>query len=311
MQAITSTRAGFLSIALCLTTAFGTAQTTTTPPPIGAPTCPTVPTSLSAFSIESSLALTNFLTTMTPNIPPNVLASITGGAQQIRERLIYNSPANTITATLFLVAPGAPLPTPIATDVTQTTLATYTVSIANIYQSCTPSPAIMFVGTISGSSGSGTVAAGPIGSLLGAPIAISVGYTNANPPVINNVVTLVAGVAVAYAPAASGTVTFPAAPVTPPTSTGTGPVIVLNPAYSSTSGLNQVTQNPIALDASATQGALTYSWSATPPVSFAPGTANAAVEQVNFPSPGTYTFTLTVTGTGGTSTLTFPINFVR
>lgn len=308
MKAFDQISAGILSSAL-LFTLVASGQTTTTLPP-GSPTCPTVPTSLTAFSIENTVTPTNFLATPVPNIPTNILASIVGGALEIRERLVYNSQANTLTSTIFTVAPGSPSPTPLSTNITQSTLGSFSVALTNIYQSCTPVPSILFVGTVTSSSGGPAIAQGPLGSLVGAPVAISVGYTTANPPVLSNVVTLVAGTAVAYSAAGSGTVTFPAVPVTPPGTTGSGPVIVLNPAFSSTSGLNQVSQNPISLDASGTPGALTYAWSANPPVSFAPGGANAAIEQVNFPGPGTYTFTLTVTSSTGSSTVTFPINFI-
>jgi hypothetical protein len=302
------TSISFVATALCFTLAAASGQTTTATP--GGPTCPTVPTSLAAFSIENTIAPANFLASPTPNIPSNILASIVGGAQEIRERLIYNSQANTLTSTIFTVAVGSPEPTPLSANILGTTLGAFTIALTNIYQSCTPTPSILFVGNVTSSSGGALIAAGPLGSLQGALVAVSVGYTNASPTVLSNVVTLVAGTAVAYSSTVAGTVTFPAAPVTPPTSSGSGPIIVLNPAFSSTSGLNQVTQNPISLDASGTQGALTYAWSSFPPVSFAPGTANGAMEQVNFPGPGTYTFTLTVTSATGTSTVTFPINFV-
>src|SRR5580700_1116424 len=98
-------------------------QTTTTPP---AATCTTAPTSITAFSIEQELGLTNLLTTLTPNIPTNVLAALSSGAQVIRDRLIYNPQQNTLTSTVFLVAPGSPIPTPIVTNITGQTLVSYT-----------------------------------------------------------------------------------------------------------------------------------------------------------------------------------------
>lgn len=309
MRTLTPTNASILSAALYFTLFVASGQTTTSTTP-GGPTCPTVPASLTAFSIENTITPTDLLGTPAPNIPANVLASITGGAMEIRERLIYNSQANTLTSTIFTVAPGSPEPTPLNANIVGTTLGSFTISLTNIYQSCTPTPSILFVGNVTGSSGGTVVSNGPLGNLQGALVAVSVGYTNANPTVLSNVVTLVAGTAVAYSGTVAGTVTFPAAPVTPPTTGGGGPTIVLNPAFSSTSGLNQVTQNPILLDASGTVGALTYAWSVFPPVSFAPGSANSAMEQINFPGPGTYTITLTVTSSTGTSTSTFPINFV-
>jgi len=311
MRTLTPAKARLATAALCFTLASASGQTSTTTTS-GGPTCPTVPTSLTAFSIENTITPADFLGTPIPNIPATLLATIIGGAMEIRERLIYNSQANTLTSTIFTVAPGSPEPTPLNASIGGTTLGSFTISLTNIYQTCTPVPSILFVGNVSGSSGGALVSSGPLGNLQGALAAVSVGYTNANPTVLSNVVTLVAGTAVAFSGTVAGTVTFPVAPVTPPPPTGggSGPVIVLSPAFSSTTGLNQVTQNPVQLDASGTVGALTYAWSATPPVGFAPGTANGATEQIDFPSPGTYTITLTVTSSTGTSTLTFPITFV-
>src|ERR1700681_4149686 len=83
------------------------AQTPTTPT-----TCTTPPPGLTTLHFERSVTLANVLTTLTPNLPANVLASIAGGAQEIREIFIYNAQQNTVTSTVFLVASGAPLPTP-------------------------------------------------------------------------------------------------------------------------------------------------------------------------------------------------------
>jgi hypothetical protein len=309
MKAFTHTSAGFvgsaLCLAFCLTTAAVSGQTT----PPGGPTCPTVPGGLTAFSIENAVSLTNLLAAQPPTIPANILASIAGGAQEIRERLVYNAQAKTVTSTIFLVAPGSPLPTPLSSNVVPTTLGAFTVAIDKTYLNCTPEPSIMFVGSVTSSSGGSLIPQGPLGSVVGAPVAISVAYSTDNPPVLSNVVTLVSGVGVAFSPAGGGTVTFQAAPVTPPGSSGTGPTIVLNPNFSTTS-VNQVAQNPIAIDASGTAGALTYAWSSVPAVSFAPGTANAAVQQIQFGSPGLYTITLTVTSATGSATTTFQIDFI-
>src|SRR5947209_6409585 len=108
------------SIALS-TLAFGqgTGTGTTTPA-----TCTSAPTGLTALNFERSISLANILSTLTPNLPANVLASIAGGAQEVREILIYNPQLNTVTSTDFLVAAGAPLPTPnfnFATGVFQST----------------------------------------------------------------------------------------------------------------------------------------------------------------------------------------------
>ena len=282
--------------------------------PLQAQTCSVAPTSLQSLSLERVVSITNVLTTLTPNIPPNILASITGGAQEIRERLIFNATANTITSTVFLVAPGSPNPTPLSIDLTQSIIQQYTIAIDRIYTTCKPTPNVMIVGTVSQSSGGPSVAGGPFGSYLGAPAVISLGYTTATPPVVNNVVTLIAGTVVAFSASANGTLTFPPAPVTPPGSTG-APSIVITPAAPTTAGARiQVLSNPLHLDATQSTdpngNALTFQFSSNPPVSFVPS-PNIPNPDVQFPIGGDYTITLTVTNSAGlTSTVTLPITFI-
>src|SRR6202007_1446068 len=96
------------------------------------------------------------------------------------------------------------------TDVTGTTVVTYTLAVTNTFFSCKPVPSVLFVGTLSSASGA-------FGSLQGAPAAISIGYTTDTPPKVNNMVVLVAGAVVAYSPSATDvSLTLPAVPVTPP-----------------------------------------------------------------------------------------------
>lgn len=275
-----------------------------TPPP----TCTTAPTSVTSLSLESVITLNDVLSTYTPNIPPNILAAIASGAAEVRARTIYNPPAGTLTVTVFTVAPGSPNPTPILTNITGTTLGAYTMSISNTLFSCQPVPSLLFVGTITSASAAYT-------SYQGAPAAISLGYTTATPPLVNNLVGLVAGTAVAYSAAATNvSLTFPAVTVTPP-GTGQPPVITLNPAVTNGGNL-QVFFNPFNIDASQSKDpnglALTYAWSANPPVNFQPTSATASSELITFPSSGNYTITLVVTNSAGvSSTSSFVITYIN
>lgn len=275
-------------------------------------TCTTAPAGVTSFSIERVLTLTDVLTTYPPSIPANIIASIISGAQEIRERLIYNPQANTLTSTVFLVAPGSPDPTPIAVDITGTTLVTYTISIDRIYNSCKPYPSVMFVGTVSSSTGGPATQTGVYSfSFIGVPAVVSIGYTTDTPPKINNVVELFAGIVVSFAAAGNGTVTFPSVPVTPPGTTG--PVIVLNITVPQTGRL-QVFNAPFHLDAShstdSSGSVLTYQWSVNPPVAFSPGPTAPAID-IQFPGQGDYTVMLTVTnGSGQTSSVTIPLQFI-
>jgi hypothetical protein len=278
------------------------AQTTPTP----AATCTTAPTGLTTLNFERAATLADILSTHTPNLPANVLASITGGAQEIREIFIYNPQQGTVTSTVFLVAAGAPLPTPnfnFQTGVIQTV----TTKISLILTGCNPVPSLMLVGTVSDSSASGA-----FGNVNGSPVAISIGYTTDTPPAINNVAEVLAGLVVAYSAGGTGTVTFPAVPVVPPGSTGGVTIAVTNPQLGTLMGgakVIQTSQNPTLLDASTSTGgsgtdALTFSWSTLgAPVNFT-GTGKTGQILVTFPSPGDFTILLTVTDTvTGTSAM--------
>lgn len=280
------------------------AQTSTTT----AATCTTAPASITALSIERVLTLSDILTTLTPNVSPAILASITGGAEEIRTRLIYNPQANTVTDTTFLVAAGSPLPTPLGVDVTASTIQSYVLNISQVYTSCEPTPSLLVVGTISSAGSS------PYANFVGAPAAVSLGYTTASPPAINNVVELIAGSILAYSAGAQGTLTFPAVSVTPPGTTAGAPTIVLNP-LPPTQGAFQVVTNPFYIDASGSTDpnklALGFSWSSNIPVNFVPSNAVANPTIYFVSGKGNYQITVTVTNSNGvSSSKTFTVQFV-
>jgi hypothetical protein len=278
-------------------------QTTPTTPT----TCTTAPPGLTTLDIERAATLADILTTLTPNVPANVLASIASGAQVLREIFIYNSQLGTVTSTVFLVAAGAPLPTPnfnFQTGVIQST----TVKISQILTSCSPTPSLMLVGTVSTSTVNGVY-----GTLTGAPAAISIGYTTDTPPLINNVVEVIAGSVAVYSASAAGTVTFPAVPVVPPGSTGGITITVTNPVLGTVAGgtgkITQVAQNPLLLDASTSTGTgpLTFTWSTLgAPVNFV-GTGTPGQILVTFPSKGDFTIQLTVTDTNSGATAMYNV----
>ena len=287
--------------------AFG--QGTTTPPP-AATTCKTVPTALTAINLERVIPLADVLTTLTPNVPASTLASIAGGALEIHEKLIYNSQLGTVTSTLFLVPAGGPVPTPnfdFSTGVVQVT----SFQVSQVLFGCSPVPSALLVGTA-------TTTNGVYGAISSAPAAISIGYTTDNPPKINNVTEVLAGVAVAWSAGGTGTFT-----VTTPTSgggtgPGTGPTIVVTAGPGTSSipaqSIVQAASSPFLLDASGStgSGALTYSWTTTSnsPVSFV-GTSTPGQILVQFPSSGDYAIQLTVTdSTGAKSTYSLTLTFI-
>jgi len=269
-------------------------------------TCTTAPPGLTTLNFERAATLSDILTTVTPNLPANELASITAGAQEIREIFIYNSQQGTVTSTVFLVAAGAPLPTPnfnFQTGVIQST----TIKVSQILTSCSPTPSLLIVGTVSASSSTGA-----FGDLTGAPAAISIGYTTATPPTINNVVEVIAGTVAAYSAAGTGTLTFPAVPVVPPGSTGAITVTVTSPQLGTLVGgtkIVQVSQNPLLLDASTSKGTgpLTFTWTTLgAPVNFV-GTGTPGQILVTFPSKGDFVIQLTVTDSNTGTTAMYSI----
>jgi uncharacterized protein (TIGR03437 family) len=177
-------------------------------------TCTTAPPAAQSFFIERTVISSDIETTYDTSIPATILASLASGALEMREQLNYNPGANILTSTIFLVQPGSPSPTPSSVDIAATTLASYNIAIDRTYSSCSPYPSLMFAGTITSSSGG---ASSPTGiynlTFNGTPATVSIGYTTDNPPLINNVVTVFAGIAVSYSASANGSVTFLGNPV--------------------------------------------------------------------------------------------------
>ena len=101
---------------------------------------PAAAQTLQAFNIERAIALNDILTPITPNLPANVLAALAGGALEIRETLIYNSQANTLTSTIFAVPTGSPIPTPppVLANLGTALVASVTMTIDRIYVTTTP-----------------------------------------------------------------------------------------------------------------------------------------------------------------------------
>jgi hypothetical protein len=280
---------------------------------------PATAQTLQAFNIERAIALNDILTTITPNLPASVLAALAGGALEIRETLVYNSQANTLTSTIFAVPTGSPIPTPPAelANLGSSLVAAVTMTIDRIYVTEKPFTSIMFVGSDTAS----TVT--PYGTYQGAVSNVSVGFTNAaaasgttaaTPATVNTVIETVAGAIVIYSPSATvNTLTV----TTPPPSGGGGttsgaPTVVI------AGGLNQtVTTKNITLDASKSTDpnglALTYQWSvaASANVSLLQGNSPVASAQLGDNGPNTYVFTVTVTNSAGESTTaTVTISYV-
>jgi len=263
---------------------------------------------LTALQEERSIALSNILTTITPQgLPAATLAALAAGALDLREQANYNAQQSTLTLTTFVVATGAPNPTNLITLPASSLVAQVTISIDKIYIT---SSAVQFVGTISQSTTT------PYGNYQGFPATFSFGYTKDTPPKINNVVDSVGGTIVIYSAAGSGTFTIQQ----PSTGGGgggsTGVTVTIN-GQSSATPTFQTTVNQVLLDASKSTstnaGALTYSWAVTQgtaSISFPNGNTSTANIQLGS-GKITYVITLTVTdATGAKSTATITIQYV-
>lgn len=287
------------AVAVVLLTATASAQT---PPATTTNPCPsTTPPVLQSYSAENVVAINQVLSTLTPTLPPVIAAGVASGALEIRQSATFNADNQLLTLNLFTVQKGAPLPTPTGGIVPSSLFSIMSIKVDKIYTSCTPGDSLMFVGTVATNT-----PPSPFGNVTGAPAAVSLGLTSDTPPKLNNLVTLIAGVAVQYAAAGAGTITFTGAPVTPPGS-GTGPTIVVAPA--------SPTSYPIVtLDASGTTSAntpLTFLWSVVSGSAYIGGDPTASkVTGYMQGGTGVYTFRVTVTDSkGNVSTQDVPIQF--
>jgi len=264
---------------------------------------------LTALQLERSIALTNILTTITPTgIPPTLLASLAGGALDLREQVNFNPQANALTSTVFVVATGSPAPTnlvllPLSSVLTQTVL-----TPDKIY--LTKTGYVLLVGTITQSSNT------PYGNYLGFPSTYSFAYSSATPPVISNVIEAVAGTVVIYSPAGTGTFTIVQPPGPPGGGGGTGVTVNVNGVTGATPTFS-TTANQIILNASASTssnpGALTYVWQViqgSAALGFPGG--NTAIANVQLGAGKiSYVIKLTVTdATGASSVATITIQYI-
>jgi len=266
---------------------------------------------LTALSLERSLALNNILTTITPQgVSSAALAAIAAGSLDIREQVNFNPQLNTLSSTVFVVPTGAPNPTNLSQLPFTSFVASTTMAIDRIYITSKPSNTVLFVGSIIQSTNT------PYGNYLGATSDFSFGFSNDKPPKISNVIETFAGAVVLYSASSGGTFTI----VQPSTGGvgGTGGVSIVINGVSGTTPSFQSTLSTIVLDASKSTstnaGALTYSWvpaAGSPSVSITGG--NTAVANVTLAAGKgvTYVLKLTVTDSTGASTVaTVSITFI-
>ncbi|MEO8125894.1 MAG: PKD domain-containing protein [Bryobacteraceae bacterium] len=257
----------------------------------------TVP-NLKALTLESVVPIDGIDSTVTPNIPADLLSAFTSGTMELRQQLNYDAAAQTLKVTGIAEAAGSPLPTP-AGAAGVTTLWTYTVNVERVELSAKPANAVLFFGTAaSGSTGT------PFGDISGALVSVSTGYTvpvdASAPTTFSGIAANLAGAATLFSKQGTGKLI---------TSSGTGgsgvPVAVAGPK-------NFISGNPqFQLDATHSTdpggGTLTYHWVFMPVFGTTANLvgADTATPTVTVPSysdaEGDYTFQLTVTNAAGLS----------
>ena len=269
----------------------------------------TSPTLTALNNFEQSITLSDVLPAVTPNLPANVMAAITGGALDLRAQTNYNPSANMLTMTFFTVQTGSPTPANLGQINPANIFGSLTFSVDRLYVT---SSVVQFVGSVT--SGSST----PFGSFLGVPYTLSFTYSGTPAKLTNSIIEL-GGTLVLLSPAAAGTVN-----ITQPSTGGsggtgaTGVSITVNIAGSASQGTNSfaVEANQINPDASkstsSNAGALTYSWVVAPnSLSAVIIGSSSAAPLMELSTKGTYQFTLTVTdATGVTNTATITVQYI-
>ena len=257
-------------------------------------TCDAQPPGIKSFVIEHAVDVTAILSTNTPNIPDAVVGQIFSGQKEVRSRIEFDSTTNLLVNHLFLVNPGAPVPTAASTNFLAIRFGYLTVEVDKVYTSCRPRPAVSIAGVI--------VDGYPIfGNPQGAPYYFSFGYTTDPTPVIRDVVSDSVGLGLLYAAKAPGTLVFPSIGAVVkggPTITTKSPVIVLDGSASTGSSLSYAQVG----------GDLQYTWT-TPSwgIGLITPNQNQTLALIGG-GPGQYTVTLNVrNGWGETASTTVTI----
>jgi hypothetical protein len=189
------------------------------------------------FDTERREPFSGVLTTIppNPNFPQALLLGLFTGSLEIREKLVYDRHDNVIRLITFVIAKDVSFPTSDADLNAQgtTIVERATLGVKEIITSCRPLPSVMWVGTMRQNSPKPDDDLYPGGwgvDATGATFAFSTGYTtdkDPNPPGsapqvppgadpryydcsagLFNVTESVAGVGVAWAPCAVGTLEF-------------------------------------------------------------------------------------------------------
>lgn len=280
-------------------------------------TCTTPPTAITSFNLERPVTVATIQSSKPPVISPSIQQGLDAGNNELRQQFVYNPSTNVITSIVFSAQKGSGTPTPTNTIPVTNYVSQESFTIDKIYASCKGIPSLMLAGFITQN-----FPASPFGDITGTPAAIGLGYTTDAQPKVNDVAILYAGRGVVYSAAASGTLSFPTQPVTPPGSNSNAPVITVAPIVVTGQpqvGISFTTSSPLNLPVTAvvTQVAGPSGGTTGFPIALgfnlvSTGTNQYAIE-VNAP-PGargqTFYLQITATDTGGrSSTQVVPVTF--
>ncbi len=296
------------TVVTCAVTSAFSQTPTPTPTPA---TCTTVPTGISAFTVERMFTPNNISSTTTPVIPSTITSGLTSGALELRENFSFNPQTNIVTITDFAAQPSSSSPTTPANIQASNTLSVVSLTVDKVYFSCQPTPSVLIVGMLSNN-----YPKSPVGNLNGIPAAISIGYTTDTPPKINNAILVYAGLGSVFSASATGTVTFTSGVVNPPGTNQGGPVIVIGGGNRQSTAQKQITVD-LSGSTSPTGLQLTYTITQVSPpgpnnvpavgastsVPQSAGIVNLGnTSQITFAGgKGTYAFLVTATDSSGKS----------
>lgn len=211
----------------------------------------TTPPAITAFSQEATVPYANIDAAGTVQIPENIIASIAGGALEIRQAIALQTDGR-LRVRHLLVAKDAPNPTPAGTE--NAVIEDYLVTVSETLRSSDPA-SVTYIGTIASEN-----AVSPFGRQRGLPFIFSFGYDSSTPVKFSSLTLVVPGRLTTFVASSTGTLTF--ASTGPGTDPGTGenkpPVVTL-----AATNISAVTSE-VLLDASAStdpeKEALTFSW---------------------------------------------------
>ena len=109
-------------------------------------TCKRAPYELSNFTMEHTVNVADIKSTLTPQLPDGIFDDISSGRKEVRSRISYDKTTKVLKNQLFLVNPGAQLPSPSNIDFDTEKFAWVTAKIDKVYLSCKPRATVLLAG---------------------------------------------------------------------------------------------------------------------------------------------------------------------